>query len=118
VPKRYGTELRRAICARRERVSKLSKESGASPGIFHLWKRQALIDAGLMPDTKSVEVDASTSTIEVLEAAGGREDGQRPVQQGGTGKPKRRCQVGEALSNLGPPSVSSTGLPGSHDRAS
>jgi transposase-like protein len=74
MPKRYGKEFRRAICDRLvagERVSKLSEESGVSPGTLHLWKRQALIDAGLKPGTKSVEVDElaqARRTIEELEA--------------------------------------------------
>ena len=74
MPKRYGREFRRAICDRLvagERVSKISNESGVSPGTLHLWKRQALIDAGLKPGTKSVEVDElaqARRTIEELEA--------------------------------------------------
>jgi transposase-like protein len=54
-----------------ERVIRLSDESGVSPGTLHLWKRQALIDAGLKPGTKSVEVDElaqARRTIEELEA--------------------------------------------------
>ena len=38
---------------------------------MHLWKRQALIDAGLKPGTKSVEIDElalARRTIEELEA--------------------------------------------------
>ena len=54
-----------------ERVSKVSNESGVSVGTLHLWKRQALIDAGLKEGTKSVEVDElaqARRTIEELEA--------------------------------------------------
>jgi transposase-like protein len=54
-----------------ERVSTLSEESGVSPATLHLWKRQALIDAGLKAGTKSVEVDElaqARRTIEELEA--------------------------------------------------
>jgi|SRR5580692_1320465 transposase len=74
MPKQYGREFRRAICDRLvagERVSKLSEESGVSPATLHLWKRQALIDAGLKPGTKSVEIDElaqARRTIEELEA--------------------------------------------------
>jgi len=53
-------EFRRPICERLvagERVSELSRETGVSPATLHLWKRQALIDAGLKPGTKSTEVD-------------------------------------------------------------
>jgi transposase len=74
MPKRYGREFRRAICDRLvagERVNKLSNESGVSVGTLHRWKTQALIDAGLRPGTKSVEVDElaqARRTIEELEA--------------------------------------------------
>jgi len=40
-----------------ERISRLSEETGVSPATLHLWKRQALIDAGLKPGTKSIQVD-------------------------------------------------------------
>jgi transposase-like protein len=74
MPKRYGNEFRRAICDRLmagERVNKVSNESGVSTATLHLWKRQALIDAGLKPGTKSIEVDElaqARRTIEELEA--------------------------------------------------
>ncbi len=74
MPKRYGREFRRAICERLvagERVSELSRETGVSPATLHLWKRQALIDAGLKPGTRSTEVDElaqARRTIEELEA--------------------------------------------------
>src|SRR5579864_5809879 len=60
MPKRYGSAFRRTICDRivaDERVTELSRETGVSPATLHLWKRQALIDAGLRPGTKSTEVD-------------------------------------------------------------
>jgi transposase len=74
MPKRSGKEFRRAICTRLvsgERVSKVSEESGVSPGTLHLWKRQSLIDAGLKPGTKSIEIDElaqARRTIEEFEA--------------------------------------------------
>jgi transposase len=43
----------------------------ASLGTLHRWKNQALIDAGLRPATKSIEVDElaqARRTIEELEA--------------------------------------------------
>ena len=51
--------------------ARLSKETGVSPATLHLWKRQALIDAGLKEGTKSIEVDELAQahrTIEELEA--------------------------------------------------
>jgi transposase-like protein len=74
MPKRYAREFRRDICERLvagERISKLSEQTGVSPATLHLWKRQALIDAGLKEGTKSIEVDElaqARRTIEELEA--------------------------------------------------
>jgi len=74
MPKRYAREFRRDICERLvagERISKLSEQTGVSPATLHLWKRQALIDAGLKEGTKSIEVDELAQvrrTIEELEA--------------------------------------------------
>jgi hypothetical protein len=42
-------------------------------------------------------------TIEELEAELEAVKAASAVQRGGAGQPKRRCQVAEALSNLGPP---------------
>jgi transposase-like protein len=102
MPKRYGREFRRAICERLvagERVSKLFEEFGVSVATLYLWKRQALIDAGLKPGTKSVEVDElaqARRTIEELEAeleavkaASALFDGEEPVSpKGGARLPK------------------------------
>jgi transposase len=74
VPKRYGRDFRRAICVRLvagESITKLANESGVSAATLHRWKEQALIDAGLKPGTKSIEVDElaqARRTIEELEA--------------------------------------------------
>jgi transposase len=74
MPKRYGREFRRTICGRLiagERVTLLSEETGVSPATLYLWKHQALIDAGLKPGVRSVEVDElakAQRTIEELEA--------------------------------------------------
>jgi transposase-like protein len=60
MPKQYGREFRRSICERLvagEAVSTVSNQSGVSVATLYLWKRQALIDAGLKPGTRSVEVD-------------------------------------------------------------
>jgi transposase-like protein len=74
MPKRCAREFRRGICDRLvagEAVGKLSSETGVSPATLHLWKRQALIDAGLKDGVKTVEVDElakAHQTIEELEA--------------------------------------------------
>ncbi len=49
MPKHYGREFRRPVCARLvagEKVSSLSPELGVSEATLYKWKRQALIDAG------------------------------------------------------------------------
>jgi transposase len=74
MPKRYAREFQHGICERLvagQKVSKLSEETGVSVATLHLWKRQALIDAGLKEGTKSTEVDElaqARQTIEELEA--------------------------------------------------
>jgi transposase len=102
MPKRYGREFRRAICERLvagERVSTLSEESGISPATLHLWKRQALIDAGLRPGTKSVEVDQLAQAhrtiteleaeLEAVKAASALFNGEEPVSpKGGARLPR------------------------------
>jgi transposase-like protein len=60
MPMRYPKDFRRAVCARLvagERVSSLSKELAVSEATLHLWKRQALIDAGRADGVKSFEPD-------------------------------------------------------------
>jgi len=60
MPKRYAREFRRALCERLvagERISEVSSETGDSQATLHRWRDQALIDTGLKPGTKSVEVD-------------------------------------------------------------
>jgi transposase len=74
MPKQYGREFRRSICDRLvagESVTSVSEQSGVSVATLYLWRRQALIDAGLRPGIKSVEVDElaqARRTIEELEA--------------------------------------------------
>jgi len=102
MPKRYGKDFRRAICARLvggERVPVISEETGVSPATLYLWKHQALIDAGLKPGIRSVEVDElaqAQRTIEELEAeleavkaASALFNGEEPVSpKGGARLPK------------------------------
>ncbi len=74
MPKRYPAEFRRAVCIRLvagEKVTALSKELGVSLATLHLWKRQALIDAGRAEGIKSLEADElaqALKTIAELEA--------------------------------------------------
>ena len=102
MPKQYGGEFRRSICERLvagEAVSTVSDQSGVSVATLYLWKRQALIDAGLKPGTKSVEVDElaqARRTIEELEAeleavkaASALFNGEEPISpKGGARLPK------------------------------
>jgi transposase-like protein len=74
MPKRYARDFRRAVCERLvagEKVSSLSGELGVSEATLHLWKRQALIDAGRAEGVKSFEADElaqALKTIAELEA--------------------------------------------------
>jgi transposase len=102
MPKRYGREFRRSICERLvagEAVSRVSEQSGVSVATLHLWKRQALIDAGLKPGTKSVEVDELAQAqrtiaeleaeLEITRAAVALFNGEEPVApKGDAGLPK------------------------------
>jgi transposase len=102
MPKRYAREFRRGICERLvagEKVSKLSEETGVSPATLHLWKHQALIDAGLKPGTKSVEVDELAQArrtiaeleaeLEAVKAASALFNGEEPVSpKGGARLPR------------------------------
>ena len=60
MPKQYGKEFRRTVAERLvagEPVQELSKELGVSVATLHLWKRQALVDAGRAEGIKSFEAD-------------------------------------------------------------
>jgi transposase-like protein len=79
----------------REPVNRLPGETGVSPATLHLWKRQALFNAGLKPGTKSIETDElvqAQRTIEELEAvkaAVALFNGEEPVSpKGGARLPK------------------------------
>src|ERR1700735_1312049 len=102
MPKQYGRECRRAICDRLvagETVSKVAEQSGVSVAILHLWRRQTLIDAGLKPGTKSVEVDELAQAqrtiaeleaeLEAVKAASALFNGEEPISpKGGARLPK------------------------------
>jgi transposase len=102
MPKQYGREFRRAICDRLvagEAVSIVAEQSGVSVATLHLWKRQALIDAGLRPGTKSVEVDELAQAqrtiaeleaeLEAVKAASALFNGEEPVSpKGGARLPR------------------------------
>ncbi len=56
----YPPDVRRKFCERLlagERVEVLAEESGITAATLYRWKRQALVDAGRRPGTKSYEVD-------------------------------------------------------------
>jgi len=63
MPRHYPVELRRQICERLlegEPVKKLRAEFGISEYTLYRWRRQARVDAGLLPRGKSFEADRSS----------------------------------------------------------
>ena len=60
MPRHYPAELRRLTCERMlagEAVKDLVVELGISGETLYRWRRQALIDAGERPGTKSYDAD-------------------------------------------------------------
>jgi len=60
MPRHYPAELRRRTCERMlagESVKDLEAELGIHNVTLYKWRRQALIDAGRRPGTKSFEAD-------------------------------------------------------------
>lgn len=74
MPRHYPAELRRRTCERMlagEPIGDLVDELGISEHTLYRWRRQALIDAGQRPGTKSHEADpllAARRRIKELEA--------------------------------------------------
>ena|SRR2546423_7083626 len=60
MPRHYPAELRRSTCERMlagEAVKDLAAELGIGIETLYRWRRQALIDAGRRPGTRSFEAD-------------------------------------------------------------
>ena len=104
MPRQYSASVRRQIVARLragEPVVAVAADTGICQATLFRWKRQALIDAGVIEGTPSVEADelaAARKRIAALEAelALTRDacelfDGQAVVP------PKRRCAIAEGL---------------------
>jgi transposase len=74
MPRHYPAELRRQTCERMlagEAVKELSAELGIAGVTLYKWRRQALVDAGIRPGTKSYEADplaAARRRVKELEA--------------------------------------------------
>src|SRR5437870_10689236 len=74
MPRHYPADLRRQTCERLlagETVKDLVAELGISEHTLYRWRRQALIDAGRRPGTKSYDADplvAARRRIKELEA--------------------------------------------------
>ena len=74
MPRQYSSSVRRQIVARLrsgEPVAAVSTETGICQATLFRWKRQALIDAGVIEGTPSVEADelaAAHKRIAKLEA--------------------------------------------------
>jgi transposase-like protein len=73
-PQQYSPEFRREVCERLlagEAVKDLMNELSIGHGTLYRWRRQALIDAGRRPGTKSYEADELARTrrrVKELEA--------------------------------------------------
>jgi len=60
MPKMYSNEFRRELCGRMlsgESVLDLAEELDIGYSTLYRWRRQALVDAGKAPGTKSFEAD-------------------------------------------------------------
>jgi transposase-like protein len=60
MPRQYSSSVRRQIVARLrsgERVTAVAVDTGICEATLFRWKRQALIDAGVIEGTASVEAD-------------------------------------------------------------
>ncbi len=74
MPRHYPAELRRRTCERMltgEAIKELVVELGVSEHTLYRWRRQAFIDAGRRPGTKSYEADplvAARRRIKELES--------------------------------------------------
>jgi transposase-like protein len=74
MPRHYPAELRRLTCERMlagESVKDLVVELGICSHTLYRWRRQALIDAGQRPGTKSYDADplvAARRRVKELEA--------------------------------------------------
>ena len=94
-----SAELSLNVFSLARRCAALSEELGVSEATLHLWKRQALIDAGLKEGTKSSEIDELAQAhktiaeleaeLEITRAAVALFNGEEPVSpQGGARLPK------------------------------
>ncbi|MEY2462841.1 MAG: putative transposase, partial [Acidimicrobiaceae bacterium] len=74
MPRHYPAELRRQTCERMlagEAVKDLVVELGVCSHTLYRWRRQALVDAGQRPGTKSYDADplvAARRRVKELEA--------------------------------------------------
>ena len=89
----YPRDVRLRICERLlngERVDALAEETGITIVTLYRWKKQALVDAGRRPGTKSHEVDelaraerkikALESELEMVKAATALFNGEEVVR--------------------------------------
>lgn len=102
MPKQYDKAFRRTVAERLvagETVAQLSEELGVSSATLHLWKRQALIDAGRAEGVKSFEADELAQAhrtiadleaeLEAVKAASALFNGEEPISpKGGARLPK------------------------------
>jgi transposase-like protein len=95
MPRMYSATVRRQIVARLrsgEAVAAVAVETGICQATLFRWKRQALIDGGVIEGTPSVEADelaAAHKRIAQLEAELAlTRDTLRAIQRRGGGAPK------------------------------
>ena len=96
MPYRYSAELRVRICQRMlvgEKVAYLASEFHISPGTLHRWKKQALIDNGVLTGAKSFDSDELAKAqrtikdledeLELVKAAAALFNGEVPISPKG-----------------------------------
>ena len=102
MPFEYPTEIRREACQRLiagEPVSSVASALSVNPATLYRWKKQALIDDGLLPGVKSVETDELAKAqrtirelqaeLELVKTASALFNGEEPVSpKGGSRLPK------------------------------
>ena len=101
MPRHYPGELRRQICERMlagEKVKDLAAELGIGFETLYRWRRQALIDAGRRPGTKSFDADPlqqARRRIKELEAELEATKAASALFEEGTADPKGSSRLSE-----------------------
>ena len=99
MPFKYSSTFRRDVCKRLlagEPVASLASELHITSGTLHRGKKQALIDHGLVPGTKSFDVDELAKAertirdledeLELVKAAAAIFNGEVPISPKGSSR--------------------------------